>query len=209
MPYMLSKAHHISTSASPHMLSPALCGHSFCAICGLRWYFSALDVDETGVSHRLLNCPLCKSDLPEFPIFDELRDQWAFPFLPNRLAEDSLDCHFLTFDSAIRSASDLLRSGLRPTQKEHQDHQSNVGLPDLPGLNLGKGVRNWMKGGEDRVRWEKRARLVAHFSRTGCSHFIPQARKGEDGITHQDVGEPPGRRVCRFQGGVGTLGVVS
>lgn len=154
---------HLRLRACPYSLPVASCGHSFCAICCLRWFFHYLEVDKTVVYHRSVDCPVCEGPLADFSILDEWRERSTFPFIPNGLAVDAIDSHFLLFDSALKSGS----SGPEGTESGsgEERRQEDTDLRDLVGLDL-KQTNNWKRGGEERLRWEERARFVARFSRT-------------------------------------------
>ncbi|KIK95253.1 hypothetical protein PAXRUDRAFT_827190 [Paxillus rubicundulus Ve08.2h10] len=73
--------------ACPYTLIPRNCGHTFCATCILKWFFSRLG---HGYWPETVDCPMCRSALPYIP--DQIpRPDFSFPFTPNR-----------TTDSAIR-----------------------------------------------------------------------------------------------------------
>lgn len=68
--------------ANPYALSP--CGHSFCAICLLKWFFSRMH-KKCGLWHQSVHCPICRNGIvltpPRTP-----RPETTFPFTPNRAA---------------------------------------------------------------------------------------------------------------------------
>ncbi|KAF5383556.1 hypothetical protein D9615_003530 [Tricholomella constricta] len=70
--------------AHPYTLNPGQCGHTFCAICILKWFFSRLH-SHCGAWHESVDCPICRSLLVITP--DRLpRSDTTFPFVPNRTA---------------------------------------------------------------------------------------------------------------------------
>lgn len=154
---VLTQGLRLHLSACPYSIPLASCGHSFCAICALRWFFYYLEGDGTVIYHKSLDCPVCGGPLAEFTILEEWRERSTFPFIPNRLADDALDSHFLLFDKALKSDSDEQEAAERGNGGEGQE---DAGLPDLAGLDM-KEILLWKKGGEDRLRWEERARSTA------------------------------------------------
>ena len=78
----------VSISANPYILSPAYCGHTFCAICILKWFFARLH-RGCGGWHESVKCPLCRALLILTP--DSVpRNIITVPFSPNRLADDAM-----------------------------------------------------------------------------------------------------------------------
>ncbi|RDB23322.1 hypothetical protein Hypma_009125 [Hypsizygus marmoreus] len=70
--------------AYPYTLNPGQCGHTFCAICILKWFFSRLHI-HCGAWHESVDCPICRSLLVITP--DRVpRPDITFPFVPNRTA---------------------------------------------------------------------------------------------------------------------------
>ncbi|KAH9887580.1 hypothetical protein C8Q73DRAFT_808715 [Cubamyces lactineus] len=74
--------------ACPYSLTPGRCGHSFCALCVLKWCFAAV---HRGWGYWLdsLECPLCRAELPYTSNITP-RSNFSFPFYPNRLADDAI-----------------------------------------------------------------------------------------------------------------------
>ncbi|KIJ65615.1 hypothetical protein HYDPIDRAFT_130946 [Hydnomerulius pinastri MD-312] len=71
--------------ACPYSLIPRHCGHTFCATCILKWFFSRLH-RGCGGWHESVDCPMCRSTLPYTP--DQTpRPDFSFPFIPNRSAD--------------------------------------------------------------------------------------------------------------------------
>ncbi|KAF9269157.1 hypothetical protein L218DRAFT_423412 [Marasmius fiardii PR-910] len=70
--------------AHPYSLNPGQCGHTFCALCILKWFFSRLH-RQCGGWHESVDCPICRSLLVITP--DRIpRLDVTFPFVPNRTA---------------------------------------------------------------------------------------------------------------------------
>ncbi|KAF8074974.1 hypothetical protein FPV67DRAFT_1475605 [Lyophyllum atratum] len=70
--------------AHPYTLNPGQCGHTFCAICILKWFFSRLH-SHCGAWHESVDCPICRSLLVITPDRTP-RPDTTFPFVPNRTA---------------------------------------------------------------------------------------------------------------------------
>jgi len=76
------------TMACPYVLSPLRCGHSFDAICILRWFFSKAH-QACGGWHEYVACPICRSQLIVTP--ERIpRHEITFPFIPNRTVDATL-----------------------------------------------------------------------------------------------------------------------
>ncbi|KAI0653298.1 hypothetical protein C8Q70DRAFT_888627, partial [Cubamyces menziesii] len=74
--------------ACPYSLTPGRCGHSFCALCVLKWCFAAVH-RGCGYWHDSLECPLCRAELPYTSDLTP-RSIFSFPFSPNRLADGAI-----------------------------------------------------------------------------------------------------------------------
>ncbi|KAH9884804.1 hypothetical protein C8Q73DRAFT_349807 [Cubamyces lactineus] len=83
--------------ACPYSLTPGRCGHSFCALCVLKWCFAAVH-RGCGYWHDSLECPLCRAELPYTSDLTP-RSIFSFPFSPNRLA-----------DCAIKALVDIVKN---------------------------------------------------------------------------------------------------
>ncbi|KAG2343971.1 hypothetical protein BDR05DRAFT_883086 [Suillus weaverae] len=74
--------------ACPYSLNPRQCGHTFCATCILKWFFSRLH-RVCGSWHEPVDCPMCRSAL--FCTPDNVpRPEFSFPFTPNRAADNAI-----------------------------------------------------------------------------------------------------------------------
>ncbi|KIK48225.1 hypothetical protein CY34DRAFT_72229, partial [Suillus luteus UH-Slu-Lm8-n1] len=74
--------------ACPYSLNPRLCGHTFCATCILKWFFSRLH-RACATWHEPVDCPICRSAL--FCTPDNVpRPDSSFPFTPNRTADNAI-----------------------------------------------------------------------------------------------------------------------
>ena len=76
------------TMACPYVLHPLKCGHTFDAICILRWFFSKAH-QACGGWHEYVACPICRSQLIVTP--ERIpRHEITFPFIPNRTVDAAL-----------------------------------------------------------------------------------------------------------------------
>lgn len=73
--------------ASPYTLRSPSCGHSFCATCILKWFFSRLH-RNCGDWHDVVQCPICRCPLSTPDL--QPRSEQTFPFLPNRALDGAL-----------------------------------------------------------------------------------------------------------------------
>ncbi|KAH9931843.1 uncharacterized protein B0H18DRAFT_871805 [Fomitopsis serialis] len=114
--------------ACPYSLSPVRCGHTFCALCLLKWWLSNL-CDDCGGWCNTLQCPLCRQLLPS--IYNTVpRAMYKLPFTPARLA-----------DERIVELLDVLQG----PELENPDAAAPTGLST-----------GWERGGELRAEWQSR-----------------------------------------------------
>jgi len=142
--------------ACPYAPTSANCGHSFCAICILKWFFSRLH-RACGSWHENVACPFCRTPLAYTPAFPP-RDLSTFPFSPNRLA-----------DACIRSAIEKLASSSLPDNpgppkpgangRNQTQRVSRVKKEESVGLGLESDIEGWKEGGRNRIEWNARERL--------------------------------------------------
>ncbi len=137
---------HVHYSACPYTLIPGLCGHSFCAICLLKWCFTALH-RGCGYWHDDLQCPLCRAELP-YTSDRTPRSRFSFPFTPNRLA-----------DSSIKALVALVRDA----QPEHSTLSGARARSDAIGTSEvtqhDEMLISWRRAGAAYLDWEQRDRL--------------------------------------------------
>src|SRR5262249_30064825 len=73
--------------ACPYTLTPSQCGHSFCALCILKWFISRIH-EACGTWHDPVECPICRSTLALTPPIP--RPSITCPFTPNRALDTFL-----------------------------------------------------------------------------------------------------------------------
>ncbi|KAG1880436.1 hypothetical protein C8R48DRAFT_683982 [Suillus tomentosus] len=118
--------------ACPYSLNPRQCGHTFCATCILKWFFSRLH-RVCGSWHEPVDCPMCRSALLYTP--DNVpRPESSFPFIPNRTA-----------DNAIRGMINTLA-------KEADSGNVSASSP----------LADWGEDGHARQEWSRKERSGRH-----------------------------------------------
>ncbi|TFY54935.1 hypothetical protein EVJ58_g8568 [Rhodofomes roseus] len=74
--------------ANPYSLSPADCGHVYCSLCILQWFFTNL-CDRCKGWCKILECPLCRTALPQIPSAIP-RPIHSLPFTPAHAADERI-----------------------------------------------------------------------------------------------------------------------
>lgn len=143
--------------AYPYSLHPGRCGHTFCAICILRWFFSRLH-RACGGWHEAVDCPICRSVLILTP--DRVpRSNMTFPFVPNRVAAavvESLIERLATSSLPVvkRECSEALR--ISEFDKQGRKRKKEVAKLEDSDIDLD----DWKKEGTMRAEWLKRDRCA-------------------------------------------------
>lgn len=151
--------------AYPLTLSPSKCGHTFCAICILKWFFSHLH-RECGQWHESLECPICRTQLPSTPDTTP-RSIKTCPFTPNRLA-DSIITDLV--NSLISASDDLKKS---PRGKARRTGRTTDGSD--------AGVVAWIQDGASRQDWLQRLKYVSLILvQCPLGAQLPSCRRGRD-----------------------------
>jgi hypothetical protein len=133
--------------ACPYALHPLRCGHTFDAICILRWFFSKAH-QACGSWHEYVACPICRSQLIVTP--DRIpRHEITFPFVPNRTVDaavkDLIGKLETTGSGLKREAGGLSAKGRAKVKKEEGEGTSTA-------------LDGWKTGGNSRKEWIKRER---------------------------------------------------
>ena len=145
--------------AHPFLLGPAQCGHTFCAMCILKWFFSRLH-RACGGWHEPVDCPICRTSLiltPDRPP----RPNFTFPFVPNRIASSILE-------SLVQK---LARPPIAPVIKKEDTDSSWVSTPGQTCMadclstspkpkEEVTDITLWREGGCMRAEWLKKDRFV-------------------------------------------------
>ncbi|OBZ74042.1 hypothetical protein A0H81_06165 [Grifola frondosa] len=124
--------------ACPYTLIPSQCGHTYCALCILKWMFSHVHRD-CGYWHEALECPLCRTRLP-FAAEQIPRSRFTCPLTANRLA-----------DKIVNDLIKVLR-------EEPKVASSSEGKKDKTALEDDGMIATWRDGGTSRREWEQRDR---------------------------------------------------
>ncbi|GBE86659.1 hypothetical protein BKA93DRAFT_769336 [Sparassis latifolia] len=124
--------------ACPYTLTMSQCGHSYCAVCILKWFFSHLHY-ECGSWHEILECPLCRTSLP-MPR-DGLRSIFSCPFSPNRMADKLLT----DFVDVLHKSGPAVGTSASAKKKQKA-------------AETGDPTAAWHEGGSARAEWEERER---------------------------------------------------
>ncbi|KAJ7155413.1 hypothetical protein C8R43DRAFT_884691 [Mycena crocata] len=148
--------------AQPYSLNPGQCGHTFCAMCILRHFFSRLH-KACGGWHESVDCPMCRSLLVITP--DRVpRLDITFPFVPNRTA--AAVCESMIEKLSQFSAS----SGLVVKREESEGNWPGSEWDMEWGRKKGKSKEEeemeeenadlvgWREGGNLRSEWLKKDR---------------------------------------------------
>ncbi|KAF8892147.1 hypothetical protein BD779DRAFT_1511128 [Infundibulicybe gibba] len=132
--------------AHPYSLNPGPCGHTFCAICILKWFFSRLH-RACGGWHEAVDCPICRSLLDITPDRTP-RQETTFPFVPNRIAAavcESLIEKLGALSDRTGSERDIpcgRKNGKSKKDDEVEEQDFNI----------------WRDGGSAKTEWLKRDR---------------------------------------------------
>ncbi|KAI0749062.1 hypothetical protein C8Q74DRAFT_1310917 [Fomes fomentarius] len=152
--------------AEPYLLDNTLCGHTFCAICVLKWASARIDL-ECGYWHEALECPLCRALLPYTP-YNAPRNTHTFPFIPNHIADASIKSLLTILKEAAGSKTAV--TGVARSGTWHGKVDGEV----IP----------WGEGKSARVEWENRARIGKREMTLLVSNWT--ALQPEDFITIKD-----------------------
>ncbi|KAJ7180699.1 hypothetical protein C8R46DRAFT_590885 [Mycena filopes] len=148
--------------AQPYSLNPGQCGHTFCALCIIRHFFSRLH-KPCGGWHESVDCPMCRSLLVITP--DRVpRLDITFPFVPNRTAA-------AVCESMIEKLShSSTASGLVVKREESEGNWPGSEWDMEWGRKKGKSkeeeemeeenadLAGWREGGNLRTEWLKKDR---------------------------------------------------
>lgn len=163
--------------ACPYVLDGHRCGHSFCALCLLKWAFTNLH-SSCGTWHTSLECPLCRAELAVTPP-DAPRPRSTCVFVPNRIADELLT-------SMVQQLADVLE----PPENSESSHAKGKGKASRKGTALDpillddeEEVFGWRKKGPLRKEWDQRDKCVTCFFCFFClklTSCICPSRLGRD-----------------------------
>ncbi|KAJ6591578.1 hypothetical protein DFH09DRAFT_1306314 [Mycena vulgaris] len=173
--------------AQPYSLNPGQCGHTFCALCILRHFFSRLH-KACGGWHESVDCPMCRSLLVITP--DRVpRLDITFPFVPNRTAAAMCE-------SMIEKLSQSsTNSGLVVKREESEGNWPGSEWDMEWGRKKGKSkeeeemeeenaeLAGWREGGNLRMEWLKKDRGVLLWIIIPRAYFC-RDREGKKEMLH-------------------------
>lgn len=174
--------------ATPYTLNPGSCGHTFCALCILKWFFSRLH-NACGSWHESVDCPICRSVLAVTPDATP-RSTFTFPFVPNRTAAAVLE--FLIeklagsrgqFMKVKREHSEGL--GESGSRKEEREKDCVPKPSKLDATDDNTSVADWREGGHMRTEWLKKDRCVDNLV-VRCNTRTKIIRRIRDGKREMD-----------------------
>ncbi|KAF8159518.1 hypothetical protein B0H34DRAFT_673876 [Crassisporium funariophilum] len=150
--------------AAPYSLNPGHCGHTFCALCILKWFFSRLH-RACGGWHESVDCPICRCPLIITPELAP-RLHITFPFVPNRVAAAVIESLVeklvkppLCSQARVKKEETEGSWGSQSTKDRgsgclRKREQSEEKHPEMTSENLD--VTLWGEGGLMRAEWLKK-----------------------------------------------------
>ncbi|KAJ6515129.1 hypothetical protein C8R47DRAFT_1206474 [Mycena vitilis] len=175
--------------AQPYSLNPGQCGHTFCALCILRHFFSRLH-KACGGWHESVDCPMCRSLLVITPDRTPRLDI-TFPFVPNRTAATL--CESMIEKLAQSSGS----SSLVVKREESEGNWPDSEWRDMEwGCKKGKSkeeeemeeenadLAGWREGGNLRTEWLKKDRQAFAFPTEYPRPYFNLRREGKKEMLH-------------------------
>ena len=137
-------------------------------MCLLKWFFTHLHSDD-GRWHDDLECPLCRSPLPEtsriaqnFP-----RPASTCPFIPSRHTDDVITALVDELSKTLKSKGSTTSSPDSSGRKGKANAGSNTDGFDPIFLDGGEEALGWKSDGASRKDWERRSRSVIN-----CFHAL-------------------------------------
>lgn len=150
--------------AYPYTLNPGKCGHTFCAICILKWFFSRLH-RVCGGWHEAVDCPICRSTLALTPDRTP-RPPYTFPFVPNRVAAGVVESLIGKLAQPPPSiVKQEVHEGLRISESDKEGRKRKREVLKIEDCSLEADLEAWKEGGNLRTEWLKRDRCAhAYFN---------------------------------------------
>lgn len=149
--------------AHPQTIATAGCGHSFCGLCILKWFFSKVH-RECGFWHTSVDCPICRKTMV-YPPDDVPRSIYTLPFTTNRLAESALTNAIETLTSLASSSEVGVSSGKGKGKRKQLESDDEV-----------PGAATWRKDGVSRLDWNarvQRGRTEIQYLVDNWKHLTP------------------------------------
>ncbi|KAL0577907.1 hypothetical protein V5O48_004071 [Marasmius crinis-equi] len=149
--------------AHPYSLNPGQCGHTFCALCILKWFFSRLH-KQCGGWHESVDCPICRSLLVITPDRTPRLDV-TFPFVPNRIA--ATICESL-IEKLAQTPSGCTLTVKREDSEGIWGSEWNMECTRKKGESKKEedaseesNLSHWRQGGSLRLEWMKKDRYAS------------------------------------------------
>ncbi|KAH9479427.1 Tripartite motif-containing protein 5 [Psilocybe cubensis] len=179
--------------ASPYSLTPSHCGHTFCGLCILKWFFSRLH-RVCGLWHESVDCPICRSVLTPTP--ERIpRLQSTFPFVPNRVTASVVESLVeKLINPPLYSQANVKKEEIESTWGSQSRKHRGRGCvrkrepseeKDSEKVSDTLDVIAWREGGHLRTEWLKKDRegkkemayILNHWSTMGSQDFINMKQK--------------------------------
>ncbi|TRM65558.1 hypothetical protein BD626DRAFT_616350 [Schizophyllum amplum] len=146
----------------PYSLNPSLCGHTFCGICILRWFFTRLH-EACGGWHESVDCPICRQLLVITPDRTP-RLEFTFPFVPNRSVANACEtlierlAQLVPSASAARVKREISEAPLKSRSSKDCDEKDGVAESTEDNMAIGtiNTLEGWREGGPLRTEWLKK-----------------------------------------------------
>ncbi|KAG6886232.1 hypothetical protein C0993_010794 [Termitomyces sp. T159_Od127] len=147
--------------AHPYTLNSGQCGHTFCALCILKWFFSRLHF-HCGAWHEPVDCPMCRNPLIITPDRTPRSDA-TFPFVPNRTV--AAVCESLIEKLRCAQSSTLVvkredSEGGWGSGWASCSRKKEVSKDADEKVDENADIASWREGGFTRTEWLKRERRV-------------------------------------------------
>lgn len=186
--------------ATPYSLNPGQCGHTFCALCILKWFFSRLH-NACGSWHESVDCPICRSVLTLTADVTP-RPNNTFPFVPNRTAAAVLESLIEKLTQSRIPSTKVKREhseGLGDSGSRKRERENDCVPPSkLDASDETINIAGWREGGAMRAEWLKKDRCVDNLAvkcnmRSNSLNDNPsyqrrQTRNGSPGEGMEDAG---------------------
>jgi hypothetical protein len=156
--------------AAPYTLNPSHCGHTFCGLCILKWFFSRLH-RACGGWHESVDCPICRSLLiitPELTPESTSRLPFTFPFVPNRVTASVIESLVEKLAKPpLCSQAKIKREGSEGTWGSQSRKDRSRGCTrkreaseETEKVSETSDISAWREGGYMRAEWLKKDRQV-------------------------------------------------
>ncbi|KAH6915920.1 hypothetical protein BKA70DRAFT_1418837 [Coprinopsis sp. MPI-PUGE-AT-0042] len=151
-------------AATPYTVSSPDCGHTFCAICILKWFFSRLH-PPCGSWHEAVDCPICRARFVYTPDAPP-READTFPFVPNRLATTVITAfiekigshpvntamHVKKEEEEVMVSGSKRAGGRKCSRKTKEEEMEEDEKPRTSAIDA------WKEGGALRTEWLRKER---------------------------------------------------